>query len=354
MYKRGKNNQPAFVPPADPADEDKRLAHLESLRALFTPAQARFDEITLAAKEALDVPICLLTLVGRDLQWFKSAQGLSTPETPREISFCGHALHGDSIFLVRDAHADARFRDNPLVTGPPHIRFYAGYPLRTWTGSAVGTLCVIDRRPRDLTEDQLEELRKLGRMAEIELRSDGLAMRELELVAENGGGDVRELLDPVSRCWNSLAFTLMLDRSLVRAAEDGREIGVLFCRARSLSDRAWSEEDHDSLRLQLANRMRREAKGGLLGMMSEYGFGLMVADSGPDELEAKARAIEIRCNQAPLEAAGGTVKADVMIRGVSLRASHRVSAAGIYAELRRLQREVPKHSQQLVFPYRRL
>ncbi len=344
----------AYARPEIPADEQERLAHLEGLNALFTPAQARFDEITQAAKEALEVPISLLTLVGRDLQWFKSAQGLSVPETPREISFCGHAIHGDGLFMVHDARADPRFRDNPLVTGPPHIRFYAGFPLRTWSGSAVGTLCVIDRKPRDPSEAQLAELRRLGRQAEQELRSDGLATRELELLAENGGDDLRDLLDPVARCWNSLAFTLMMDRSLVRASADGREIGVLFCRARSLAERAWSDEDHHALRLQLANRMRRVAGGGLLGMMSEYGFGLMLPDLGLEALQAKAREISECCNGLNLRASGVSVDARMMVRGVHFRASHRISAASVYSELRRLQREVPPDSDAMVFPYRRL
>jgi GAF domain-containing protein len=157
----------AFVkPPRKPEDEDERLDALGRLDLLDTPAEERFDRITRLARKVFDAPIALVSLVDAERQWFKSAQGLNVAQTPRETSFCGHAILQDRVFVVEDAARDGRFADNPLVTGDPRIRFYAGYPLRTASGHRVGTLCVIDRRPRDPGEEELRALEDLGSLAE--------------------------------------------------------------------------------------------------------------------------------------------------------------------------------------------
>ena len=132
-----------------PPDEARRLQLLAELEVLDTPPEAGFDALTRAARLATGWPIALVSLIDAQRQWFKSHDGLATRETPREQAFCAHALvHGDALFEVPDAQADLRFADNPLVTGEPGIRFYAGAPLRAPGGEVVGTLCVIDRRPR--------------------------------------------------------------------------------------------------------------------------------------------------------------------------------------------------------------
>lgn len=163
-----------MIPPLPP-DEPARLARLQALNILDTPAEERFDRITRLASALFDVPIVLVSLVDRDRQWFKSRHGLDAPQTPRDISFCGHAIRGKLAFVVSDAAADPRFQDNPLVSGDPKIRFYAGQPLLAQEGSAVGTLCLIDRRPRALTEQQRGALGDLAAIVESELASLELA-----------------------------------------------------------------------------------------------------------------------------------------------------------------------------------
>lgn len=155
--------------PGIPDNESSRLATLKSLKVLDTPAEERFDRVTRMAKRMFGVPIALVSLVDANRQWFKSAQGLSASETPRNVSFCGHAILGDGIFLIRDALADRRFADNPLVTGPPHVRFYVGCPLRARDGSKVGTLCLIDTVARDFDEEDALALLDLAAMVEDEL-----------------------------------------------------------------------------------------------------------------------------------------------------------------------------------------
>jgi diguanylate cyclase (GGDEF)-like protein len=189
------NFEVIMIKPPSPVDEYKRLEVLRSLNLLDTPPEERFDRVTRLARKVFSVPIALVSLVDADRQWFKSRQGLDATETPREISFCGHAILDDRIMVVKDAKRDVRFCDNPLVTCDPNIRFYAGYPISAPDGSKVGTLCIIDREPRDLSREELSLLRELGRMVEEELiaanmmRSDpvtGLSNRcGFSLVAEH-------------------------------------------------------------------------------------------------------------------------------------------------------------------------
>ena len=164
-----------MLEPQMPDDEDDRLATLQALRILDTAPEERFDRLTRMAKRLFGVPISLVSLIDSDRQWFKSKQGLEAPETPRNISFCGHAILGDDIFLIPDAAEDERFSDNPLVTDAPHIRFYAGCPLKSANGQKMGTLCLIDEKPRELSDEDKQLLRDLAVMAQQELAAIELA-----------------------------------------------------------------------------------------------------------------------------------------------------------------------------------
>ena len=158
-------------PPGSPR-EDQRLAALRGLQVLDTPREAAFDDLTALVADICQTPIALISLIDESRQWFKSAVGLKEEQTPRKVAFCAHALDNPDLLLVPDATQDPRFAANPLVTGEPGIRFYAGAPLVTPEGHTLGTLCVIDRVPRQLNERQLTALRVLGRqvMTELQLR----------------------------------------------------------------------------------------------------------------------------------------------------------------------------------------
>jgi hypothetical protein len=158
------------VPACIPEDEAERLAILRSVQLLDTPPEERFDRFTRLAARVFDVPISLLTFVDEDRQWFKSRVGLPLPETSRNTSFCAHAILEDSPLVVPDALQDERFAMNPLVTGDPRIRFYAGVPLKI-SGQAVGTLCLVDTRPRSLSKGELDSLQDFGSLLEKELQS---------------------------------------------------------------------------------------------------------------------------------------------------------------------------------------
>ncbi|MGY2224541.1 sensor domain-containing diguanylate cyclase [Pseudomonas gingeri] len=177
-----------MLAPIKPANETARVETLRSLNILDTSPEERFDRLTRLAKRLFNVPIALVSLVDENRQWFKSCVGLTVSETPRDISFCGHAILGDQVMMVPDAENDERFHDNPLVTGEPGIRFYAGCPLTVGNGSKLGTLCLIDTRPRTLDDEERALLRDLARMAEQELVAVQMAtMDELTLLSNRRG-----------------------------------------------------------------------------------------------------------------------------------------------------------------------
>lgn len=142
--------------------EVKRVEALRSYRILDSAPHPSFDCITRAAQTAFETPIVLISFLDDTRQWFKSRIGLPLCETPREIAFCGCAIGGPDVFVVEDAGEDPRFCENPLVTGAPHIRFYAGAPIFDAEGYALGTLCVIDREPRDFSDRERALLAELA------------------------------------------------------------------------------------------------------------------------------------------------------------------------------------------------
>ena len=152
--------------------EKDRLDALHRLELLDTPAEEAFDRVTRLAKSVLQVPIVLVSLVDENRQWFKSKQGLDASETPRDIAFCDHTIRKSEPMVVENATLDSRFASNPLVTGDPGIRFYAGVPLRTRDGYNIGTLCAIDVKPRTIDRQQIAVLEDLARLVvdEMELR----------------------------------------------------------------------------------------------------------------------------------------------------------------------------------------
>ncbi len=173
----------AYARPPLPPDEPQRLEALKRYDLLDTPPDQAFDDLTHLAAHICGTPIALVTLVDSHRQWFKARLGYDTPETPRDMAFCAHAIAAPGTLVVPDALADERFARNPLVLGSPEIRFYAGAPLRVPGGHAVGTLCVIDRRPRELEPPQQAALEALARQAValLELRRRGLELQQLSV-----------------------------------------------------------------------------------------------------------------------------------------------------------------------------
>ncbi|HEU5101212.1 MAG TPA: PAS domain S-box protein [Roseiflexaceae bacterium] len=185
-----------MLEPQLPVDEVSRLAALYALDLLDTPVEERFEAIIRVATRLFDMPIVLISLVDANRQWFKSCQGLSISETPRSISFSAHAILQEDALVIPDAWQDPRFADNPLVTNAPHIRFYAGQPICTPDGSRVGTLCLMDRRPREFGMSDREVLRDLACWVERELQTVQLA--EAQRLLEQTESHLRSLVAALS------------------------------------------------------------------------------------------------------------------------------------------------------------
>jgi diguanylate cyclase (GGDEF)-like protein len=227
------------------------------------------------------VPICLVSLVDQDRQWFKSKRGLTVTEMPRHQAFCAHAiLQPDEVMEVPDATADARFENNPLVTGEPRIRFYAGAPLITDEGHALGTLCVIDRVPRRLDPQQSAALRALARqaVAQLKLRAAHSELRkafdeahryqetleeyQVKLERLNAQLQAQTVTDPLTGLYNRLAFTQYLNQAVAHAGRAGELLSLVFIdvdRFRSLNDSFGHLAGDDTLR-RIAEIIRESAR----------------------------------------------------------------------------------------------
>lgn len=162
------SGSPAEIPP----NEQERLAELRRYSILDTQPATSFDLLARLATSIFHTPISLVSLVDENRLWFKSKQGIELSETPRDFGFCAHAILGNDVFVVRDAKSDLRFAGNPLVQGAPYVRFYAGAPLRSPNGYNLGTLCIMDQKPRDLSSEEREVLAGLSKLVidELELR----------------------------------------------------------------------------------------------------------------------------------------------------------------------------------------
>ena len=200
------------------SDETDWLAALARYEALDTPLEPAFDRIVRLAALLLDVPIAVISLVDAGRQWFKARYGLDMREAPRTIAFCDHAICGTGILVVPDAELDPRFRDNPVVTGDMRLRFYAGAPLVTPDGFALGTICAIDRTPRQLSARDAAVLAALAEQAlhELEVRS---ALDELYREVAEGRRTARTLQDEGAKLAALLNAT---ENAVVTTDTDGR------------------------------------------------------------------------------------------------------------------------------------
>lgn len=219
-----------MITPAIPLNEVSRLETLRGLRLLDTPPEERFDRLTRLARRLFGVSAAMISLVDGDRVWAKSREGTFVGETPRDMSFCGHAILEDAVMIVPDTQLDERFADSPLVTGHTHVRFYAGCPLRAPTGSRLGTLCLIDTKPRTLDEGELQLLGDLARMAEQEIVAGQLATMDKLTMLSNRRGFVALGQHALSLCVRRMerpASLLYFDLEGFQAVNEhfGREEG---------------------------------------------------------------------------------------------------------------------------------
>ena len=283
------------------SDESARLAALNRYRILDTEPERAFDDLTLLAAKICDAPIALITLIDADRQWFKSRHGITVTETARSVSFCTQAIQQTDVYIVEDAREHQRFRENPFVVGEPHIRFYAGAPLVTPDGHALGTLCVIDHVARTLSASQREALEALSRQAQaqLELRTSLIDLKvalserdraetgQLKLIEE-----LRASLDHVGKLSALMPLCSACEMNLVIPADPSHISTITDGLAVLLRRRHWAEDAVMAVELSvqeaLANAIRHGCKNDpakklqcIVTCDSAGEIGIVVRDPGP-------------------------------------------------------------------------
>ncbi|MGA7179506.1 MAG: sensor domain-containing diguanylate cyclase [Thiobacillaceae bacterium] len=285
-----------------PPNETARLQALHRYAILDTLEEQAFNDVTMLASFICETPIALISLVDSERQWFKSRLGLQAAQTPREHAFCAHAiLQPNEVLVVSDAQSDPRFVDNPLVTGEPRIRFYAGAPLMTPAGHPLGTVCVIDRTPRELSEEKVEALRALSRqvvaqlelrriVAEIQLSTIELKAYQRQLEAykkqvesANAELQAQSITDALTGIGNRRAFDRTLGKELERASRSNTRVSLLLADIdafKPYNDRYGHPAGDEALR-QVARVLSRHARG--YDVVARYGgeeFAVILPNTG--------------------------------------------------------------------------
>jgi diguanylate cyclase (GGDEF)-like protein len=211
-----------------PPEAQARIAALIGLNVLETPAEDRFDRITRIAARLLKVPVALINMVDRDRKWTKSAFRQDAVELERSDDFCARAIQEQDMMVVPNALRDVRFADNPVVTRDPYIRFYAGCPLSAPDGHKIGTLCLIDHRPRDLSGAERDMLRDLAHIVENELAVNRMGEVQARFIAERDEMERRSMVDAATRLWNRRSILELFDRELKRIRRTTGMVGVVL------------------------------------------------------------------------------------------------------------------------------
>jgi diguanylate cyclase (GGDEF)-like protein len=321
-----------IIPPL-PSNELQRVASLRALHILDTPAEERFDRITRLAKAMFAVPIVTVSLVDEQRQWFKSMEGLSMCETSRDVSFCGHAILSRELFIIPDALEDERFADNPLVTGEPGIRFYAGCPLYTLDGYALGAVCIIDHQPRILSDAEQQALKDVGAWVENEINTDTISQalhllegesrrqrealarsEELERLHEqlqiehkalNKAHALLEELatrDPLTGLPNHRMVMSRIDEEISRCKRAEKSCALLFVdidHFKRIND-TWGHQAGDAVLREVSKRLVEAAR--LEDFVGRYGgeeFTLVLTDIGVEAAEGVAERLRALLAKEP-------------------------------------------------------
>lgn len=280
-------------------DEAERLAALRRYEILDTPPEPAFDRIVRLASHVLGAPISLVSLIDESRQWFKARRGIDTSQTPRSMAFCAHAILSDDVLVVPDARADRRFADNPLVTGDPNIRFYAGAPLRTPEGHRLGTLCVIDRRPRDLDDE------KRGLLADL----SSLVVDELELRRVNRVLGDMAMRDGLTGLLNRRAFLMQADRLFSVARAQQRRLSVLMLdidHFKGIND-TWGHAIGDRVIVELTLVLRAALrKSTVIGRLGGEEFAVLLPEADAQRALQAAERMLVAINGASVPGPNGS------------------------------------------------
>jgi diguanylate cyclase (GGDEF)-like protein len=302
------------------AAEERRLAVLHRTGLLDTSPEQEYDRITRLVVNVLNVPIAAVTLVDRDRQWFKSSIGIDDTETPRQHSFCSHAVALKDVLAVRDATLDLRFADNPYVTGNPNVRFYLGAPLRTSDGETLGALCAVDSVSRTPSPREIEILTDLADLVTEQI--------ELRLAATTDG---------LTGALQRMAFLAEAGRDMALARRGGRPLSCLMIDADSFKaiNDTYGHAAGDVVLRHIVTECRRVLReADYIGRLGGEEFAVMLPDADLEHACAIAERMRQRIADHPVQAAGNAIGAtisvgvtalgpgDTMVSGLLERADH--------------------------------
>lgn len=292
-----------------PPDEELRLLVLEETEILDTPADPVFDAVVRLAADICEVPIALVSLIDAERQWFKARVGLDVQQTPREHAFCAHCILAGETFEIADTAADPRFSDNPLVTGPPHIRFYAGFPVRAGDGRALGTLCVIDRVPRSLTPAQRQSMRRLAHLISgllQERRAAAMARKTAEANAEH----LRRLAltDSVTGAYNRRGF---MEQAAWAGDAGGALLLVEFDALTAIRDELGLAAAEAVVKNITSLAQRIVPENAVVGRLTAPTLAVFLPESTPEEARRLADRLRILLALTAVDAAGTSFSATI-------------------------------------------
>ncbi|MFS2127276.1 diguanylate cyclase [Pseudomonas sp. Pseusp97] len=313
-----------------PTDESLRQQTLDAMNLLDTPAEHYLDTLVQLTQDLAQVDTVLISLIDQDRQWFKAKVGLDANETERDVSFCGYAILGEGTLLVPDAKRDPRFADNPLVLGPPYIRFYAGRPLRAGNGQAIGTLCMVDPRPRTLSAAQQANFRDLATLAEGYLQLRSLIQSNRDLRVEMDREQRKALLDPLTQLWNRGALATFQERECRLAREHQAELGVIYAdldHFKSINDRHGHAGGDQVLR-ECARRLRAALRPeDLLVRQGGEEFVALLRVKDSEELQRIAERVRQLIGNEPVALASGPLPVSLSIGCTLLAREEQVDQA---------------------------
>lgn len=290
--------------PAIPRNEIDRTKALQKLGIMYTPAEERFDRITRLAARHFKVPTVLLSLVYKDVQWFKSVHGLNACSTQRDVSFCGHAIARLKPFVIENALLDERFADNPLVVNEPRVRAYAGQPVRDASGVVLGTLCLIDSVPRSFSTDDLQDLRDFASLIEVEIARPRFQRTAHRHVLGLSDEQRMALIDPLLACWNKKGLMTLLELELEHCREMTVPLSLIHLKLAdpdSLVARFGQERMVDFERFAASLIRANTGDAVHLGFLGSSGFVLVCADVSEEKSKELAKTLQGQFERTELE-----------------------------------------------------
>lgn len=285
--------------------EEQRIKSLHSLNLLDNPVEERFERITRMVCRVLDVPIAIFNLIDHNRQHYKSVQGLSVIDATLKAAFCTHTILENEMLLVEDTSKDNRFFDNPFVTGEIlDMGFYAGCPVKAPDGMPIGTLCAIDRKPREMSKDQIESLKDLAAILETEIRIRTLTSDQEVLRDELDKANQLALIDPLSRLWNRQGIYKILEPAWSEAIRKQKPLTLVVADIdffKKINDTFGHEAGDEAIRTVSKRLIQAVRNEDAVARIGGEEFLILLSDCLPDKVFETVERIRLRIDQSPME-----------------------------------------------------